>query len=50
MTSDKLISMCFEYIINHEESLNFGKPFDTKNIVGFKTKDKLFVIDYILLT
>jgi len=21
-----------------------------KNIVGFKTKDKLFVIDYILLT
>jgi hypothetical protein len=49
MTSEKLISLCFEQIINHEESLNSGKQIETKNIVGFKTKDKLFVIDYILL-
>ena len=36
-------------ICNYETNINGNKDFDPNSIIGFKTKDKYYVIDYILI-
>ena len=48
MTSNLLIDRLYQSILEYENSINGNKIFDTKKIIGFRTRDKYFVIDYIL--
>lgn len=48
MTSNLLIDRLYQSILEYETSINGNKIFDTKKIIGFRTRDRYFVIDYIL--
>jgi len=41
----RIVQMIYDY----ETNVNGNKDFDPTCIVGFKTKDKYYVIDYILI-
>lgn len=47
-TSTQLVDRLFQVISEYEQSINKSKTYNTSHIQGFKTKDKHFIIDYIL--
>ena len=48
MTSNLLIDRMFQAIQEYEITINGNKFYDLKHILGFRSRDKHFIIDYIL--